>query len=425
MRFPRLSTLILALAGLGACSYSGYPTGTDYPPVARTVQVSYCSGLAPQWVAFQDGDGAWTRVLPTATGSTRTFQFDFLSDRGGIATLVPAGSGRTSLSVLYGAPEELPTAGNTRAALCLNSPSKTLLGTVAGLDADEIAVIGGGLQARTQVAGAEGNAFALKSLQSGPQDLIAGRTTPVDGRSAVTSFILRRDVDLPDSTMLPVFDFTSAEAFAPAPATLTINGFGAEGASVGLRLITGNADILLPPAPAPSAEVTRSYMALPLARLRPGDVQLLSASAFIGTAERVSQVYFRDPSDRTLTLPAPVLLPEFGTVATAPTLRLRARFIPQADYDRSTSIVYQREDGSNVVVTMTAAYAAMAANGYDLIVPDLSGAAGFDPGWGLHPSVLQWTAIRNGGTLPLGAGAQPTEGATRRAGYASDIIPGG
>ena len=49
----------------------------------------------------------------------------------------------------------------------------------------------------------------------------------------MTRMILRRDVDVPDGTPLPVFDFTSAESFAPALANLTLAGIGAESATSG------------------------------------------------------------------------------------------------------------------------------------------------------------------------------------------------
>jgi hypothetical protein len=79
---------------------------------------------------------------------------------------------------------------------------------------------------------------------------------------------------------------------------------------------------------------------------------------------------------------------------------------------------------SRLQLSRLAPVIAALGNGYDLLVPDLSGAAGFDTGWMLHPgSVLQWTAIRVGGTLGLGAGAVPGDGATRRTAFASGLIP--
>ncbi len=419
--------LILACAALSACSDPGNssPGEPSTPPGPETVQVAYCSGLQPEWVAFQDGDGPWTRAAPTATGGNTTFQHAFQTNRGGIATLTLDGGGLTVLSVLYGAPAELATAGVTKALFCGDPVSKTLLGTVVGLDTDESAVVSGGLLSRSRVAPNGGGGFALKALPSGPHDLIAARTTRVNGQDAVTGFILRRDVDLPDSTTLPVLDFTSPEAFPPALASLTIDGIGPEGASAGVRLITGTSEILLSPVLGAPHDAVRPYPALPTARLRPGDLHVLSAAAAIDAAGRIAQLYFRSPSDRTLTLPAPLLRPTIDMVATAPFLRPRARFVAQGDYDRAASITYQQGTTTIVSLSMTAAYAALTGGGYELVVPDLSGTPGFDPAWALHPGhLLLWTAGRTGGTLGLGVDAIPSEGATQRSAFDTDIIPG-
>lgn len=412
-------------AALGACADYGtsspYPPSPPGPPAPRLVQVEYCSSLAPQWVAFQDGDGAWTRAAPTATGANTVFQHSFETNRGGIATLSPGGLGITVLSVRYGKPEELATAGNTRPLLCGNPDSKTLLGTIAGLGANETAAVSGGLLSRSVVTPAAGGQFSLKALPGGPRDLIATRTAGANG--PVTGIILRRNVNLPDSTTLPVFDFSSAEAFAPATATLTVPGLGPEGASVSLRLITETAEVFLSP-PSASLLAARPYAAVPAAKLQPTDLQVLFASTASGGDIRSAQVFFRSPADRTLALPALIARPVFATVEAAPSLRLRAQFAPQADYDRETSIIYQEGATTNVSVSMTAAYAAL-VGGYDLVVPDLSGVPGFDPAWALHPGdMLRWTASRIGGTLGLGQGAVPTDGATQRSGFATDIIPG-
>jgi hypothetical protein len=387
------------------------------------VQVSYCHNQAPTWVAFQDGDGPWTQVAPTASGGNTAFRSTFSSNRGGIARLSRSG-GLTILSVLYGTPAELVTAGITTPFACGSAVSKTLFGTVAGLDTNETAVVGAGVLSHSLVVAATGGHFALKALPSGPLDLAVLRATRTNGQAAVTGFILRRDIDLPDSATLPALDFTSSEALAPATATLTLAGLGAEGAGAGVHLITGTTEATLSPVPAITHDVSRPYAALPEAQLRPGDLQLLFASAISGSGDRTVRLYFRSPTDRTLTLPAPLIRPTFATLGTTPVLRLRARFVAQPEYDRAASINYQQGTTTLMDVTMTAGYAAL-TGGYDLDVPDLSAAAGFDPAWALHPgSDLRWMAGRVGGTLGLGVDAVPSDGATRVSGFDTDVIPG-
>src|SRR6266566_5024301 len=260
------SWVLFLVAVVSACSDGTLPSA---PPPPTTVAVAYCAGLEPTWVAFQSGDGAWTQAQPTVSGSNKTFRHEFAADRGAIATLSRAGGNMTVLSVLYGTPAELVTAGDTNSRDCGPAPAKTLLGTVAQLDTNETAFVSA--------------SFKLKGLASGPRDLLATRTTRIDGGDVITRFILRRDIDVPDSTTLPVLDFASAEAFAPAVASVSLNGLGAEGATSGTRLLTSHDELAVTLLTNPTTAATRPYVALPETQLRAGDLQILSASTFAAT----------------------------------------------------------------------------------------------------------------------------------------------
>ena len=408
----RHTAWIVATAALAACSDGRLPSP---PPPPTTVVVAYCAGLEPTWVAFQDGDAAWTQAQPTPSGSNKTFRHEFAADRGAIATLSGSGGNITVLSVLYGTPAELVTAGDTNPRDCGPAPAKTLLGTVAQLDTNETAFVSASFNSRVRVS--VDRTFELKGLASGPRDLLATRTTRTDGSDVITRLMLRRGVDVPDSTTLPVLDFASAEAFAPAVATVSLDGLGAESAVSGTRLLTDRDELTVSLMIGPTTAVTRPYVALPESQLLAGDLQILSASVSAATtgSARSATLYFRTPADRTLTLGAPLITPTFSTVASAPALRLRAHFVPQSEYDRSAVVVYQQGTTTFVAISMTAAYAALTETGYDLVIPDLSGAVGFDPAWSLHPgATLLWSAGRIGGTLGLGRDAVPSDGATRR-----------
>ncbi len=409
------SRVLLFVAAVGACSDGTLPSTPPPPPPPTTVAVAYCAGLEPTWVAFQDGDAAWTQAQPTVSGSNKTFRHEFAADRGAIATLSGAGGAITVLSVLYGTPAELVTAGDTNPRDCGPAPAKTLLGTVAQLDTNETAFVSASFNSRVRVS--VDRTFEIKGLTSGPRDLLAARTTRTDGSDVLTRLILRRGVDVPDSTTLPVLDFASAEAFAPAVATVSLDGLGAESAVSGTRLLTDRDELTVSLLIGLTTDVTRPYVALPESQLLANDVQILAASttaATTGSARRAT-LYFRTPTDRTLTLGAPLILPTFSTVATAPALRPRAQFVPQSDYDRSAFVSYQQGVTVFVTISMTAARAALTETGYDLVVPDLSGAAGFDPAWSLHPgATLLWNAGRVGGTLGLGRDALASDGAVQR-----------
>src|SRR5438034_1915967 len=316
----RESWVLFLVATLGACSDGTLPSTPPPPPPPTTVAVAYCAGLEPTWVAFQDGDAAWTQAPPTPSGSNKTFRHEFSADRGAIATLSGAGGNITVLSVLYGTPAELVTAGDTNPRDCGPAPAKTLLGTVAPLDTNETAFVAASFNSRVRVS--VDRSFELKGLASGPRDLLATRTTRTDGSDAITRFILRRDIDVPDSTTLPVLDFASAEGFAPAVATVSLNGLGAEAAASGTRLLTNHDEIAVSLLIGLTTDVTRPYVALPESQLLASDLQILAASVSAATtgSARSATLYFRTPTDRTLTLGAPLLSPTVRTAARPPPL---------------------------------------------------------------------------------------------------------
>ena len=414
-----VALIVLALSVAAACSDSTTSPPVIDPGPSTAVDVPFCAGLEPNWVAFQDGDGAWTQAQPIVTGQRVSFHHEFAANRGAVATARVFAHGLTALSIQYGAPAELAIVGDTVPVHCGPELSKTLLGSVAGLGDNELATINASFNARDNVAPPSTD-FQLSNLPAGPQDILATRTTRVPGSDVVTRVIFRRNLDLPDGATLPVIDFNSTEAFAPVLASVTVGGMGPEGASVNTLLRTPNSQAIWSIGTrATNAPATRAYLGIPENKLQSADLQILIAQANPTTAAEIrsASVYFRSPGDRTITLGAPVTAPTLSTVATAPALRLRARFGPQAEYDRQTAVSFQQGDNTIVAVAMTATYASLAGAGYDLVVPDLSAATGFDPAWALRPGVSVFYIVnRTGGTLGLGQNAVPTDGSTTRTG---------
>src|SRR3989440_10124989 len=145
----RGSWVLFLVAAISACSNGTLPSTPPPPPPPISVAVAYC--IQPAWVAFQDGDGAWTRAQPVLSGSNTTFRSEFSAGRGAIATLCRVGDNMTVLSVLYGTPAELVTAGDTKPRDCGPAPGKTLLGTVAQLDTNETAFGSAAFNSRVRV----------------------------------------------------------------------------------------------------------------------------------------------------------------------------------------------------------------------------------------------------------------------------------
>ena len=407
----------LLLAALGACHDD--PIGPP-PTHEKPVAVTYCAPAAPIWVAFRDGDGSWTRELADAAGSRTTFRHVFLSDHAAIASLTPSFDGEfTVLRVLYGTPDELATEGDTVGGACVTDNGKTLRGTVAGLDTTEGAFISVGSGARASVFRGLGPDFSLEGVANGPQDLLAAVTRG----NAPTRLIFRRNLDLPEGALIPTLDFASAEAFDVATPNVAFENLGGESAVNLTELITPHGKFTLPFV-LTAASTAEPYAAFPADKLLDGDLELLHVSTGGGTT-RTADVIFRSPVDRTLALGAPMVPPTVSNIPGGTTVRLRAQFVPQADYDRTASVVYfQSTTIAFVAVTMTSAYAAL-AGGYVLDVPDLSSVSGFDSSWGLEPgAAINWSAFRIGGTFPLDANATPAINATRRTSETQGIFAG-
>ena len=424
LRYALASFLALLVELLAACSDPTTSMTAPPPPPPANVQVAYCAGLEPTWVAFQDGDGAWTRALPRTSNGRVTFAANVASTRAGIAAVTLGAGGLTFLHVFLGTPEELGSVGDTSPRFCGPPIVKSLVGRVAGLDTNEFAIIRAGSEA--QALGFPNIEFELHIVPPGPQDILATQVSPRGAVDTIPKFILRRGVDLPDGATLPVLDFSSAEAFAPAVANLSLAGTG-DGAAISTRLVTSGFNSTFGVVTGQNLGTVRPYFAIPEAQLLPGDLQVLNASTHGATpnSARSASRVFRAVQDYTIALGADVVAPIFTTVATTPTLRLRAQFVNQTEYGRLTSVTYQ-EGVTNtrlVTVSMTQDYALQRGGVYDLIVPDLTGVAGFQPAWALSPTnSLRWSASRVGGTFGLGFDPVLFDGATQRGAFISDVL---
>jgi hypothetical protein len=417
--------LVLALSALSACSHDSpdptYPTEPPPSPTSSAVDITYCRGAEPVWVAFQDGDGAWTRARPVANGAYTTFHGDFTANRGAVARAAALPGDLTSLSITYGAPAELGLVSDT-AFQCTADALRTLNGTVAGLGANDVALVAVGHSILDFTNLELGSTWQLRGALAGPQEFLATRGTRVNGVVSLTKMILRRSPELPDGATLPAFDFESAEAFQPAVRTVTFAGNDGSAVTAYTGLRTAHSNNFLTFLAGGGATATSPYYAIPGSQLEDGELQSLGAtSAPVGNVVRSAIVYFRTPVDRTLTFGAVPSAPALDVVSTTPTVRLRARFAGQADYDRYTSINFQQ--GNTVVsLSMSRAYATI-AGGYELVVPELTSVPDFDPRWALRRGTqVLWTTARVGGSFVASYDAMPREGDVTRAGSDAGFV---
>src|SRR5438094_457843 len=95
------SWLLFFVVAVSACSDGTLPSAPPPPPPPISVAVAYC--IQPAWVAFQDGEGAWTQAQPTPSGSNTTFRYEFSAGR---RDCLPQWPGRGGRGVWHPAPDK-------------------------------------------------------------------------------------------------------------------------------------------------------------------------------------------------------------------------------------------------------------------------------------------------------------------------------
>ena len=425
----------------------------------------FCTaGQTPLWLAIQDGaSGTWTRVTPTGT----KFQFNITQARGGVAFVtgesdaISASADRTlaqklssimqqelrirnrltrgrfnasmssalvdgfALSIFYGTQQELNASGTSQ---CLPGTGKTVNGTVAGLGQTQSALIS--LGPVNTSATAASTSFQLTDVPDGALDLLATR---LDINLSTLSFaadklILRRAQNFTNNATIPVLDFGAAEAFDPVQPNLTVNNLNGEFAAVATMFFTGAGNstsgaplfIGLPTA-APF-----KYYAVPQSRLINGDLHLVFAGATASQTStdnmRTAGVFFKDPTDRTVTLGPALTAPTVNAAATTPYARLRATGPIQASYNKTVLVTYAQSTASvyrSVSITASEGYLS-GMTSYDLAIPDFSAVAGWDNNWGPKAGVQTFWQVSATGFTGVGFGTNaPLEGSTFTSGTRS------
>ena len=362
----------------------------------------------PVWFGYQDGaSGAWTRVLP---GANQTYSFTINQNVGGVAYVDVDGSGGPLVVVLYNTRTELTGLG---LAECVTNPlNKAVNGSVAGLGAGQRADVYLGLGTTSVPANGP---FSITNVDDGPTDLFAARSVLDLGTFSQTPdrFILRRNLNPANNSTLPLLDFGAAEAFAPATATYTIANAGSDI----LTLTTGFSTSrgisgFFTFGPLTGGGAARTVYGVPLARTEAGDLHQVFVNAVAGTTSiRSAAQYNRELVNRTITLGAELMMPTISTITNSPYARLRAVGTFQADYPDAVGASFTQSAGAgrSWAVNASRGYLNNAA-AYELALPDLSGAAGFNAvAWGSPP-----VSTRSGHSPPPACRAPAAHRAIRR-----------
>jgi hypothetical protein len=421
----------------------------------------------PIWLAIQDGvNGTWTRVNVSASGTK--YQFNITQPKAGVAyvtsttspgissasrtlasrlstemkreLLLRNRSTRTGayvarslatsydLTIVYGTQAELNGEGT---ASCLPGSGKTVNGTVAGVSAaqNQSATISLGPSSDDA---STANTFTLRDVPDGALDLVAARSTTnaATFSTTVDKMIIRRGVNAANNSTLPVLDFGSSEAFDPVQGNLTIGNIGSDLAIVFSAYFTSagssSSGATIGGSFLPSGGPFK-YYGVPASKQAAGDLHLAFALAFPSLTStdqfRVAGLYFKDPTDRTVTLGAALPAQTVTAAATTPYVRFRATGPVPAEYGKLVEVDYtQSSVGRTANIALTEGYLAGAAT-YDVTIPDFTGVAGWDNNWG--PKVgaeTEWEVFTYGFT-GIGLGSiNPVEGATFKGAARSGTI---
>ena len=411
----------------------------------------FCTaGDTPLWFAVQDGDGAWTRVAPTGS----TFKFNVTSAKGGVAFVTGATSGsiasasRTlaarmsmdlrkelllrnrpstrrayaanalvdgfSLSIVYGTQAELNSQGTNR---CLPGTGKTVNGSVANVDPGQAATATLGPSSAT-IVGGSGTTFQLTKVPDGALDLIASRSTT---NSVVDKVIIRRGLNQANGSTIPVLNFDAAEAFVPATANITVGNLNGEVAAISTLYFTSfgsgasGAGLASANVPGPGPY---TYYGVPAAKQAAGDLHLVQAAAYPSsqdlTQSRSSALFFKDPTDRAVTLGPALTLPAVSPAATTPYVRFSATGPIQTQYSKAVVAIFTQANTEfrQAVISASEGYLAGSFT-YDLTIPDFTGVSGWDNNWGPAAGTTTLWIVSATGYTGAGVGTPtPAEGVT-------------
>ncbi len=381
------------------------------------VSFTFCdeTGL-PLWVAYQDGNGAWTQVV----GVANTYTFNLSQAKGGVAFVMDQGGGETTTQVFFGTAQELANIG---ANYCENpaGTSKDVNGSVAGLgltDQSTISMAGAG----AALTGIGPATFMLQNVSDGPRDLIATRVSLAGGgggfQSVLNKLIIRRGLNPVNGATLPVLDFGSGEAFDPETRNLTINNLGADQAVVSTTYYTNNGTVAVL-----HQDLTNSgtYSGVGAPQQSAGDLHSITIGAlddpFSPSAQRSYSTWFTAAVDKTVTLGPAMNTVALSTASAAPYVRLRGMFTVQSEYDGAWTLNFAQSGGNAVAIIVTAGHQGGGAT-FDYTIPDFTPAGGWNNAWGLVAGTeVNWVLSGTGWTTSGGIiGAPVIDGAVALSG---------
>jgi hypothetical protein len=358
-------------------------------PATRTVTISLCGPLA--WAAFRNDGGEWQHFA-SASGT-----YDLaVTERLTIASVFLEGD-RTSLGI------EFLTADQLKARYSCAAPlpgSRTIHGTFAGLTGDDAGFIS--LGPRSAQGAVLDLGFTITGLPEGPLDLVATRYQFRTGAVDVPDVIIRRALDPPSGSAVPVLNFDSTEAFAPEVHTATFAGLPADRTFLGVQTNFHTASGTLNALGFVNvASTTAPIHFVPETEMAAGDLHEIVCELRYGPILNVVS-YARLGGDRTISFGPLPLEPTFNVSDDASPPRIASVFLSsQPEYGEAVGIGVFHVDSvlANarlLFLFTTREYVGSTPSAWTFDVPDLTAVEGFDPSWLLDATSFNWYVNESG-----------------------------
>ena len=374
-RSASVAAASVGLLTLAACSGdSAGPTdpGSNNNPAGPTVTVTFtpCTGANSSpivWVAYQDGvTGSWKQ----ATKVGGSYEMKFASTKGGVAITEDYGSDGHGTDVSFGTIEELQATLNWGCSATTQATAQ-----VNGLLAGQTAKVSFGYNA---------------AYMYGPGDKSSTLTAYADaksmmgvvglGDSTLTKMVLRRNIT--SLSQAPV-DFSSAEAFAPVPGSITFQGDAPVNISLWFQMSDARHQIMSNVKP---KNGVTTVFGLPADKMQTGEVyefysyynqQLLGNNLY---ANKSSHGYVSSLNN--VTVPAidnPGTIPTMAVKSTTGYVRMGYAWTAPANTKAFTMYVGGYTDDNSINTAYSIAY--LGTTTVDLSTPNFSGAAGWNNAW--------------------------------------------
>lgn len=397
----------LALVALAACDLS---VADPEPQVPIDLALDFCSNDVPVWFAYQNQQGSTTRVLPDVDGT-----FRFTASNRVVIGFVRQDGADYHTDFIYATNTELESISGVA---CLEeSGTRTVNGTVSGFGAGQIAVVGMNFASAPLQAG--NTSYSLTNLPERPLDLVASRQNVAGAARAADRVVLRRTQNIANNGSAALIDFSQVggEVIQAASVNAAVSGILANE----FAYLQNNFFSQLETSHSLSyvediGNATYMTASIPAASLAAGeyhDLVLLAINAGIGSI-RGAENFFRAPTTQTLALGPTLSSPTVTSIPHAPYVRLRMQLPAQASYDDAVSVAYQQQltfSVTTVNIFQTFGHVRSVFGNWQLDIPDLTGADGWQDAWGLKTGAnIDWTVTAFGGRAALMFGARPNDG---------------